>query len=65
MNNFVKAVFKHFDEVFLKHTKNYRIDNYCFAVEEFFQHYEHYPHKPTKSIESSKMKKIKEDGRKI
>ena len=36
MNNFVKAAFKNFDEVFLKHTKNYHIDNYCFAVEEFF-----------------------------
>ena len=35
-NNFVEAAFKHFDEVFLKHTKNHRIDNCCFAVEEFF-----------------------------
>ena len=64
-NNFVEAAFKHFDEVFLKHTKNHRIDNCCFAVEEFFQHYEHYLHKLTKSIESSKIKKIKEDRRKI
>src|SRR5207253_8067528 len=49
-NNFVETAFKLFDGVFLKHTKNHRIDNCCFAVEEFFQHYEHYPCKPTKSI---------------
>ena len=43
MNNFVESVFRTLDSAFLSHTKNYRVDNLCFALFEFFLHYELHP----------------------